>query len=176
MTTTDTTAEPDAAMVEAAAGLWAEAEAARVRETVDSPYVEAQRRGFVDNMARADAWLTVALEGGEVVGAVGGFIPQGADAMNAIDVGYVVVAERRRGQGIGRLLMACAVLRARALDAASLVLTVHETNTRARQVYEAAGWAPTGRTEITPDRHEVLLEYERRSADPSWSPSDGVRK
>ncbi|MGQ0433207.1 MAG: GNAT family N-acetyltransferase [Microthrixaceae bacterium] len=163
----DTTDQPDAAMIEAAAGLWAEAEARRVGATVDSPYVEEQRRGFIDNMARADAWLTVALDGGAVVGAVGGFVSEDAEAANAIDVGYVVVAEGRRGQGIGRLIMACAVLRARALGAASLVLTVHEMNTRARQVYEAAGWAPTDRTELTADRQEVLLEYQRRSADPS---------
>ena len=150
-----TTDAPDARAIEAAAILWAEAEARRVDLPVDSPYVDAQRVGFIDNMRRADAWLSVAKVAEDVVGAVGGFFA----ATGPLDLGYLVVAADRRGAGIGRSLIERAVARARDLGRTALLLTVHETNARARSVYQAAGWNPTGRTEMTPDRHEVLLEY-----------------
>ena len=153
----ETNDQPDAAQVAAAAAVWARAEAARIVDGghgADSEYLDDQRRGFVDTMGRDDAWLTTAVREGEVVGCAGGL----TDDAGALYLAYVAVDTPWWGEGIGRCLLDAAAALASQRGAERLVLTVHDTNTRARRLYEQAGWTLTGRTEQTPLGDE-LVEY-----------------
>ena len=139
-----------------AAGLWADAERARVGTRQDDRYVEEQRTGFVDTMGREDAWGLVALAGDQVVGVVGGFA---GGALTESYLAYVVVDPKTGRQGVGRRLLDAATRQVRESGGSRLLLTVHETNVAARTLYETSGWQPTGKTERTPIDEELLVEY-----------------
>jgi ribosomal protein S18 acetylase RimI-like enzyme len=149
--------QPSRDEIEAAARLWFEAEALRVPTPPLESYLEDQRRGFVDTLSRRDAWLTVAVAGRTVVGLVGGLCPTASQP--AAYLGYLAVDPAHRRQGIGLLLLKRARTRAAQMGSSTMLLTVHETNTGARQLYEQCGWLPTGRTETTPLGDEPLIEY-----------------
>lgn len=57
----------------------------------------------------------------------------------------LVVAERDRGKGIGRSLVAAALEHAAGRGAVTMYLEVAEDNAAARALYEAAGFAPVGK-------------------------------
>ena len=54
------------------------------------------------------------------------------------------VAPERRGQGVGRALLAAAIAWARGVGAQALVLDVTTGNREATHLYETAGFVPTG--------------------------------
>ena len=60
-----------------------------------------------------------------------------------INVHDLAVLPSRRGQGIGRRLLAAVEQKARALGCCKLTLEVQEDNRRARRLYEAIGFAQT---------------------------------
>ena len=147
---------PSTVQIEESSHIWYEAESLRISSPPSETYLDEQRRGFVDAMSRVDAWLSVAVGERDVVGLVGGLSPtsERPDAYLA----YIAVALPHRGRGIGNMLLRHAATRAHALPAERMLLTVHRTNTGARQLYERAGWRPTGRHQTTPT-DELLLEY-----------------
>ena len=60
-----------------------------------------------------------------------------------INVHDLAVLPSRRGQGIGRRLLAAVEQKARALGCCKLTLEVQEDNRRARRLYETVGFAQT---------------------------------
>jgi ribosomal protein S18 acetylase RimI-like enzyme len=123
----------------------------RSRDAAYSGLVPAEALAAVPGPAMAQWWeqrwtyerdthrLTVAIDGGEVVG----FTYVGPAAPNGTGTGelYAIhVHPDRHGTGIGRALMAQALRTLADLDAARAVLWVLTGNARARRFYELGGW------------------------------------
>ena len=66
-------------------------------------------------------------------------------ARRLINIHDLAVLPDYRGQGIGRLLLEAVEEKARALDCCKLTLEVDESNQRARQVYQRAGFGQADR-------------------------------
>jgi ribosomal protein S18 acetylase RimI-like enzyme len=58
-----------------------------------------------------------------------------------VNVHDLAILPEYRGQGIGRQLLDGVLDKAKQLDCCKVTLEVHETNRRAKQMYEAAGFA-----------------------------------
>ena len=67
-----------------------------------------------------------------------------ASNRHVLEICLLAVEPARRGQGIGRALVEAAIAEARARGARRLTLRVLETNSRARLLYEAAGFEVEG--------------------------------
>lgn len=85
----------------------------------------------------ASAWF-VALDAGRVVGALSVRHSAGVAALG------MAIIDSHRGQGIGRVLLDCAVGWAREQDCHKVNLEVWPHNERARRLYRAAGFAEEG--------------------------------
>jgi GNAT superfamily N-acetyltransferase len=59
-----------------------------------------------------------------------------------VNVHDLAVLPEFRGQGVGRQLLESVTGKARQLGCCKVTLEVHEANARAKQMYEAAGFAP----------------------------------
>ena len=94
--------------------------------------------------------LLVALSGADVVGFVhyGPSRDADADPGRTGEIGAIYLEPETIGEGVGRRLMAAAVLGLAALGYADATLWVLDGNDRARRFYERAGWAADG-TELT---------------------------
>ncbi len=98
------------------------------------------RGNFIDSLA-AGYTARLARDGdGELVGY---FVAMpGVDELHLLNL---TVAPECQGQGHGRALLEAVIHEARALQVATLLLEVRESNTRARRLYAARGFAEVGR-------------------------------
>lgn len=62
-------------------------------------------------------------------------------ARPVVNIHDLAVVPQYRGRGVGRQLLEAVSGKARALGGCKVTLEVHEENTRAKQMYEAAGFA-----------------------------------
>lgn len=103
------------------------------------------REGFLSELAERDSRRYVVLlpAGGSRAGLLGyvGVVTHGPDA----DVQTLAVDPRRRGEGLGRLLVDVARTQAAAAGARRLGLEVREGNDAAIRLYGAAGFRRQGR-------------------------------
>ena len=88
--------------------------------------------------------ILLALQGEEPVGIAVCFRGFSTFAARPLmNIHDLAVLPGHRGAGIGRRLLEAVEKKARELDCCKLTLEVLENNTRARAIYEAAGFAPT---------------------------------
>jgi GNAT superfamily N-acetyltransferase len=115
---------------------------------------------FPDEGVRA-RWAAVLAEPGVRVDVVDG--PAGLLAFAAYDdrsLRHLAVHPDAWGRGVGRAGVERAVAAIRAGGADRALLWVLELNHRARALYDALGWVPTGRRQDCPwEPHPVELEY-----------------
>lgn len=106
------------------------------RDSFSAPWTEEMLR----SQLRSDSHVfLVALEGDDVVGYIG--------MMFVLDEGYisnVAVRPDRRGRGVGSGLVAAMVKRCREKRLAFVTLEVRESNSAARRIYSAQGFADVG--------------------------------
>jgi ribosomal protein S18 acetylase RimI-like enzyme len=104
--------------------------------------------------------LTVAEEDGEIVGFtyIGPSETPGVTELMGIHVDADQI-----GTGVGRALMADALVRLKEIGGERAVLWVLEENDRARRFYEKGGWVPTGETRVEEINGEPVaqLRYSR---------------
>jgi len=112
-------------------------------DTVPARSPEACRRVFAEMTAMPGYSLLVAEDGGEIVGTLMvAILPGLAHGVSPFAVvEYVVVDEARRGQGIGRMLMAEVLKRARAAGCYKVMLTSDTRRTAAHGFYKSLGFA-----------------------------------
>ena len=99
-------------------------------------------RTWLERMAVGPGALIVAAEGEAVVGVID--LREGAHG--AWDLG-MLVAQNRRGQGIGAALLHAAIDCARDCGIPALTLGVFAHNSVALRLYEKSGFVPTGQIE-----------------------------
>jgi ribosomal-protein-alanine N-acetyltransferase len=94
-------------------------------------FIDSLAAGYIARLARDDE------------GAVLGYFVAmpGVDELHLLNL---TVAPERQGQGHGRALLSAVMAEARARPAARLLLEVRESNTRARRLYAARGFAEIG--------------------------------
>lgn len=105
----------------------------------------------------ASRWYVVAEHGGVVLGYAGLFaVPPEADVQT------VAVAPDAQGGGVGRRLLEALVAQSRVRGCRTLLLEVAADNTRARVLYEAAGFeAVARRSRYYPDGTDALVMRRR---------------
>ncbi len=87
-------------------------------------------------------FIFLAFQGSEVIGIAVCFLGFSTFAARPlINISDFSVLPAHRGQGIGRLLLESVERKARDMDCCKITLEMQENNHRARQVYEAAGFA-----------------------------------
>ena len=136
------------------AGAWPDAEAPEARGGMDAADLHA-----IDSVYLKDGAFLVAVEDGAVVGMVGLQRLTGG----SFELRRMRVALAQQGRGIGRKLALETEARARSLGAKRIVLSTASQQTAARHVYEAMGYAETGKS-VLEDRHGRfdVVHYEKR--------------
>jgi ribosomal protein S18 acetylase RimI-like enzyme len=146
--------------VEPAVAVWQVANTAR-RGGVPVPAEHEQRvRGY---LAKPDAFLVVAQDGGDLIGMAVGF--QGCEDDGAgppipglCHISLVFVHPDRWRQGTGGMLMRHLLLEGRARGYSHFQLWTHADNRRAQQLYEGLGFLRSGR-EKDDDLGERTVQY-----------------
>lgn len=104
--------------------------------------------------------MFVAEDGGAAIGMAFGIVRR--DTPDVPHVGGMWVDPAARMRGAGRALTAAVLLWARRRGHRRIALWVTEGNVAARALYEAMGFAPTGRTDRFPTNPALgILEMER---------------
>lgn len=101
--------------------------------------------------------MTVAERDGEVLGYSVVIVVQ-----DEAELANLAVAERARGEGIGRQLLSAVLERARGEGVESMYLEVRESNVAARSLYESLGFSPAGRRRgyyQDPDEDALVLVW-----------------
>ena len=125
---------------------------------------EAHRGGFVRYLGRADTAALVAEEDDELLGFVDVEFRQRLNFLAPQAwIADLVVAERARGRGVGRALLAEAEARARAVGCWGMSLESASWRTDSHAFYEHVGWSSTGRA------------FTRPLADVQWPPPPPAR-
>ncbi|HLU65311.1 MAG TPA: GNAT family N-acetyltransferase [Kofleriaceae bacterium] len=108
-----------------------------------APLPEEIKAALVPGLRRHPTTLVfLALRGDEPVGIATCFLGFSTFAARPlVNVHDLAVLPATRGQGVGRRLLAAVEARARALGCCKVTLEVLENNTRARRLYESAGFA-----------------------------------
>ena len=106
------------------------------------PSTEAYRRVFAESNAIPGYELLVAEADGTIVGStVLAILPGMAHGVSPFAVvEYVVVDEKHRGQGIGRILMEYVIDRAKEAGCYKIMLTSDKRRTEAHEFYRAIGF------------------------------------
>lgn len=157
----------DPAAVAAAADLWVAADEARAGGSFDEQTRDEQRAGFIHAAARPEAWLAVTWRTSMVAGVVGGFWAAdevGTPTPGTSYLAWLAVRPTHWGAGIGHSLLGHAEQWSRSRGDEALVLWVHDTNARARALYERRGWAVTGNGTRIPTG-ELRVQYRRTLSD-----------
>ena len=150
----------------ATAADWEQLRELRLQALGDTP--EAFGSTLAESLARTDdEWrarftpraggvdLVAVGEAGEFVGMASGFVTD-----ESPDVAYLVgmfVVPERRGEGIGRPLVAAVEAWAVELGVRRLELEVNPALVAAVRLYERCGFRPTGASRPLPDRPEITV-------------------
>ncbi len=120
--------------------------------------------------AEGEAWpLVVELEE-DVIAAV--LAKATSDQKNTGEIWGLYVDPDHWGAGFGPRLLEAATERLRSAGLAEAVLWVLDANTRARKLYEDAGWSPDGATRAPlPGAPDILELRYRRSLAPDENPT-----
>ncbi len=98
------------------------------------------RRAFWEEAQNERTVYLVALLQGEIVGYAGAWI-----LLDEAQITNVAVAPEKRGQGVGRRLMAEMMMRAKARGAMRMTLEVRPSNEAALTLYKSCGFQDYGR-------------------------------
>jgi GNAT superfamily N-acetyltransferase len=151
------------------ARLWTAAGVARRAESGlpvhDGGIAEAERQ-VRGRLSGAVAFAVLGEDGGELVAMA--IVLQALDKEAAVPdpvpglahVSMVAVRPDRWGQGLAARVLDAALPEARERGFARAQLWTHETNHRARRLYERLGWVPSGRTRLD-DNGEPIRHYVR---------------
>ncbi|WP_229402139.1 GNAT family N-acetyltransferase [Micromonospora okii] len=143
--------------VDAAAGIWAEATAARDGEPEAAPLSLA--RPLIQAVLDAPgALLLVARDDAERVVGFAAVAPLPADASTA-EVRYVGVRPADWGRGVGRHLMRELPAHLAAAGYTRAELDVYVDNPRAVRLYEGLGWSPHGDATAHPRSGRLERRY-----------------
>lgn len=161
-------------------GNWRTYREVRLAMLLDAPkafggtYEEAASRtdeAWLGRLQSMTTWLAVR-DGRQPVGVVSlyHFEEQAADEICLIGMW---VSPDARGHGVGRLLVSTAVDHAAGAGLARVTLDVADHNEAARRLYEAMGFAPTGRTGTLPHDPSITeFEMARDLRPPGTRPAD----
>jgi ribosomal protein S18 acetylase RimI-like enzyme len=118
----------------------------------------------VDDRAR-EALVVVAMSGADVIGTLTVVPPKSALRSivhdDAVELRFLAVSPSKRGQGVGRLLVAEASARARALGHRSLVLQCDEDLAAAQEFYRSIGFVRAEEHDIEVAGNYRALGYRR---------------
>ena len=134
--------------------------------------LDAAKRGkyweqYLSEDARPGETVLVAEEDGVVVGFASVGPSRDEDANGKGEVRAIYLLAERWGRGIGRALLDAALNTQRQAGYTQATLWVLETNARARQFYEAGGWARDGATKQDDGRGFPITEVRyRRQLEP----------
>lgn len=148
--------------VDPAVAVWQAANTARRGGQPVPPAHEARVRGYAE---KADSFLFVAEEAGEVVGMAWGMQGLADDGAGPpvpglCHISMVFVAPQRWGEGIGGRVLDGVLADARARRYRRVQLWTHADNRRAQRLYEGHGFRRSGR-ETDDDLGERIVHYER---------------
>ena len=148
---------------------------ATYRGLLPQPFLDgldaAQRGEYWEQYLSEDAGpgetVLVAEEDGVVVGFAGVGALRDEDANGKGEVRAIYLLAEHWGRGLGRALMDAALNSLRQAGYRQATLWVLDTNARARQFYEAGGWAPDGVTKQDDARGFPITEVRyRRELEP----------
>jgi GNAT superfamily N-acetyltransferase len=134
--------------------------------------LDAGKRGeyweqYLSADARPGETVLVAEEDGVVVGFASVGPSRDEDANGKGEVRAIYLLADHWGRGIGRALMDAALNTLRQAGCTQATLWLLDTNARARQFYEAGGWAPDGATKQDDGRGFPITEVRyRRELEP----------
>ena len=98
------------------------------------------RQSFWEEAQNEQAYYLLALSEEEIVGYAGVWL-----VLDEAQVMHIAVAPARRGQGIGRMLLADLMARSKARGAARMTLEVRPSNAAALALYASLGFKDFGR-------------------------------
>ncbi|MDQ3389686.1 MAG: ribosomal protein S18-alanine N-acetyltransferase [Gemmatimonadota bacterium] len=107
------------------------------RRSFSAPWKESTFRGL---LRRDDADLVAAVRGEQLLGYAVAWT-----VLDQAELGNVAVAHSRRGEGIGRFLVAIILRKVRVRGASECFLEVRESNLPAQAMYRSLGFGVVGR-------------------------------